>query len=51
MNELLQPMPGYQLLGFLLLPVIIIAVCILTGASLRALVPKAYSLMTGGRGL
>lgn len=50
MNDVLQPVPGSQLLAFLLLPVIIIAVCILTGASLRALVPKAYSLMTGGRG-
>ncbi len=50
MIGLLQPTAGAQLLAFFLLPLVIVMLCILTGALLRALLPRAYSTLTGGRG-
>jgi fucose 4-O-acetylase-like acetyltransferase len=50
MFSVLQPIQGYQLITFFLLPTIIIALCILTGVLLRAIAPKVYSVLTGGRG-
>lgn len=43
--------PGFQLLTFFWLPVTVIIFCILTGALLRAVAPKVYGLLTGGRGM
>jgi membrane-bound acyltransferase YfiQ involved in biofilm formation len=47
----LQPMEGYRLLTFFVLPLAILSLCILIGAMLRALTPKFYGLLTGGRGI
>lgn len=43
--------PHFRLTMFVLLPLGVIAVCVLTGSALRRLAPKAYGLLTGGRGL
>lgn len=40
-----------RLTGFLLLPLLIILLCVIFGALLRAIAPKVYSVATGGRGL
>ena len=48
---LLGPLPGTHILAFLLLPLAIIILSISTGAMLRRISPKVYSLLTGGRGL
>ena len=42
--------PYYRLLTYITAPMIVLAFCIGTGALLRALVPKVYRVMTGGRG-
>jgi membrane-bound acyltransferase YfiQ involved in biofilm formation len=47
---LLQPFEGARLAAFVLLPLLVIALCVGLGALLRALLPKTYSLLTGGRG-
>ena len=47
----LQPMEGYRLLTFFVLPLAILSLCILIGAMLCALTPKFYGLLTGGRGI
>jgi hypothetical protein len=47
----LSPLPAARLLGYLLLPVMIIAACVVIGALLRAALPKVYSVLTGGRGV
>ena len=39
---------AYRILAFILLPLTIIAICIIIGALLRRLTPKRYSLLTGG---
>ena len=44
-------MPNLRLFTFFVLPIIIIACCILTGAVFRRVFPKIYALATGGRGL
>jgi fucose 4-O-acetylase-like acetyltransferase len=44
-------MEGYRLLTFVLLPLLVIALCILVGGVLRKILPGFYSLLTGGRGL
>lgn len=41
---------GYRLITFVLLPLLVIACCIGTGAFLRKVTPKFYSILTGGRG-
>lgn len=51
MFDWLDFMPGYRLKTFILLPLLIILGCIVLGAALRAVSPKTYSLLTGGRGL
>jgi len=48
---LLDPLPGTHLLAFVLLPLAIIILSISTGALLRTISPRVYSLLTGGRGL
>lgn len=48
---LLDPIPGSQLLAFILLPITLIVFIIASGAFLRRLTPGFYSLLTGGRGL
>jgi len=48
---LIEPLPAFHLVTFILLPVIIIIFCITTGFFLRLLLPKIYSTLTGGRGL
>ena len=47
---LLGPLPGTHVLAFILLPVAVIMLSISTGALLRRISPKLYSLLTGGRG-
>jgi membrane-bound acyltransferase YfiQ involved in biofilm formation len=47
----LDPLPYNHLLAFVLLPVSIIALSVVTGALLRKISPGVYSLLTGGRGL
>jgi fucose 4-O-acetylase-like acetyltransferase len=46
-----QPFPLSRLVVFIGLPLTILALCVATGALLRKIVPKLYSLLTGGRGL
>lgn len=48
---LLHSLPSPQLAAFVLLPLAVIMVCVGLGALLRSLLPKTYSLLTGGRGL
>ena len=43
--------PHLALLTYLLLPLAIIGGAVLVGAALRRLVPEAYAVLTGGRGL
>jgi fucose 4-O-acetylase-like acetyltransferase len=45
-----QPFEGARLAAFVLLPLLVIALCVGVGALLRAVLPKTYSLLTGGRG-
>ena len=49
--EALQPMAAARLATFVILPLAIITVCVIVGWLLRALAPKAYGLLTGGRGM
>ncbi len=46
-----QFIPHFRILMFVLLPVAIIALCVMLGALLRMVLPRFYSLLTGGRGL
>lgn len=48
---LLSPVANYRIILFLTLPFAIIGFCIATGALLRSLTPKMYSILTGGRGM
>jgi len=48
---LLEHIDHYRILLFISLPIAIIIFCISTGALLRKVVPKFYSILTGGRGL
>ncbi|GAB2962498.1 acyltransferase [Hymenobacter coalescens] len=43
--------PQQQLLTFLLLPLVVVALAVLLGAALRRVVPGVYGVLTGGRGL
>jgi len=47
---LVQGVPHYRLLVYILLPTAVTAFCVLTGATLRAVAPKVYGVLTGGRG-
>ena len=51
MFEWLNYMPGYRMMTFIALPLMVIALCILVGMMLRKISPKLYGLLTGGRGL
>lgn len=44
-------MPYMRLVTFIVLPIIIIGCCVLTGTVFRSVFPKVYTLATGGRGL
>ena len=45
-----QRVPHLSLLTYLLLPLLIIVAAVTIGATLRKLAPRAYGLLTGGRG-
>ncbi|UOQ53817.1 acyltransferase family protein [Hymenobacter cellulosivorans] len=47
----LRQWPGQNLLIYLLLPLAVVALAVLLGAGLRRLLPGAYGVLTGGRGL
>lgn len=47
----LQPIEGYRLITFFVLPLVILSLCISVGAALRTVAPKFYGLLTGGRGI
>jgi fucose 4-O-acetylase-like acetyltransferase len=49
--DIVNQVPFYRLLSFILLPLIIIAFAIGTGALLRKLWPRFYGVLTGGRGM
>jgi len=49
--QLLQNLFFYRAATFVLLPLLIIAICVLIGSMLRKLSPSVYSLLTGGRGI
>jgi hypothetical protein len=49
--EWLQPSIGYRLITFIALPLAVISFCISLGVLVRSIAPKAYSLLTGGRGM
>ena len=42
--------PGYRMISFIILPLLAITICIITGATLRRIAPQFYGLITGGRG-
>jgi fucose 4-O-acetylase-like acetyltransferase len=46
----LKYMMGYRMITFMVLPLLVIALCIGTGYLLRRYVPRMYGLLTGGRG-
>ncbi len=43
--------PEYRLLTYIFLPMVIITFCVGAGALMRKVIPKVYSVLTGGRGL
>ncbi len=47
---LVNHLPGYRLLTFLLLPLAIIAIIVGASTVLRRFVPRVYGILTGGRG-
>jgi fucose 4-O-acetylase-like acetyltransferase len=46
----LHDIPNYRLIAYVMVPLLILFVCIVLGALLRALLPKFYRMATGGRG-
>lgn len=42
---------GYRMITFIVLPVCLLVVSVITGAIMRKLLPGVYSFVTGGRGL
>ena len=50
-EAVLQRWPQQQLLTFLLLPLAVVALAVLLGATLRRVAPAAYGVLTGGRGI
>jgi len=49
--EVANQVPGYRLMSFIFLPLVIIAFAVGTGALLRKVFPGVYSILTGGRGI
>jgi peptidoglycan/LPS O-acetylase OafA/YrhL len=49
--SLLAPLPGTHLITFIALPIAMISAIIVSAAILRKLLPGAYGLLTGGRGM
>ena len=48
--SVVNQLPGYRLLSFIFLPLIIIAFAVVTGALIRKVSPGLYGAFTGGRG-
>jgi membrane-bound acyltransferase YfiQ involved in biofilm formation len=48
---IVNQLPYYRMLTFILLPLVIIAFAVGLGALLRKTVPGFYSILTGGRGM
>lgn len=48
---LVDHLPGYRMISFIVLPVLVITLSVSLGALLRKLVPGFYGILTGGRGL
>jgi fucose 4-O-acetylase-like acetyltransferase len=48
---LLNNIPGYRMISFVILPLFVIALSVSTGALLRRVTPRFYSILTGGRGM
>ena len=48
--QLIYPLPFYRIITFIVLPVLVIAFCVMIGWILRKLAPKVYGVLTGGRG-
>lgn len=46
-----QPYTWARMAAFITLPLLVIGVAVLSGALLRSLAPKVYSVLTGGRGM
>jgi hypothetical protein len=44
-------LPHYRMLTFIFLPMILITIIVFISALLRAVFPKVYSVITGGRGM
>jgi len=49
--EQLNHVQGFRIITFIALPSTIIAICVVIGATLRALAPGLYGLLTGQRGM
>ena len=47
---LVDSVPHYRLLMYMLLPTAVTAFCVLVGAALRRVIPGVYGVLTGGRG-
>lgn len=45
-----QPFQGARLAAFILLPIVVVALCVAVGVLLRLLSPRVYHVLTGGRG-
>ncbi|PKP24190.1 MAG: hypothetical protein CVU06_05215 [Bacteroidetes bacterium HGW-Bacteroidetes-22] len=43
--------PGYRMVSYIILPVILISLAIMTSLLIRRSLPGLYSILTGGRGL
>jgi fucose 4-O-acetylase-like acetyltransferase len=43
-------LPNYRLIAFLVVPLIVLAFSVATGAFIRRFLPRFYALLTGGRG-
>jgi len=49
--QLVRHVPECRLLSFILLPLILIAFAVGTGALMRRVMPGVYGILTGGRGM
>ncbi|GHN01609.1 succinoglycan biosynthesis protein exoh [Cytophagales bacterium WSM2-2] len=49
--EWLNYMPGYRMITFILLPLMLVALSVIVGVVLRKVSPAVYGVLTGGRGL
>lgn len=49
--KVLEQIPNYRVITFVILPTIIIGFCIFVGWIMRKTIPTVYSILTGGRGI